>query len=86
MLMKIVCLFPFYIETMMALNEGNMGLYGIYLSLRYRRNLVYFSFSLVIASVIFEKLLPFSLILFGFSIYFYFIHSLWKFILPQEVL
>lgn len=83
--MKIVCLFPFYIETMMALNEGNMGLYGIYLSLRNRRNLVYFSFSLLIASVIFEKL-PFGLILFGFSIYFYFSHSLWKFILLQEVL
>ena len=64
---------PFYIEDMLEIAEsqGNMGLYGLFLGIYYKRNILYFSlFSLLLSYLFAYKYLLFlSLILTIFSVY-----------------
>lgn len=76
---KFSYLIPFKLENRMekSLCEGNMGLYGLFLSIYYRRNFLYFT---TILFVLGYNYFIYALGLFAFSVYLYFNYNLWKFI------
>ena len=86
--MQFVCLIPFYIEIILieTTKNGNMGLHGLYLSLYYKRNLVYVSTLFLIISYFLPYFGLFSIGLFVFSVYSYITCKLWKFIHSPRVL
>ena len=64
---------PFYLEYILEMtsNKGNMELYGLYLGLYYKRNLLYLSSFLLFISYLFsyKYLLFSSCIFFTYSLY-----------------
>ena len=80
-----IYLVPFYLENDLRKSDGNMGLHGLFLSIYYRRNIVYIAAGLCLVSWFFPSIRLISAFVFVCSLYYYFNHRLWKFVYSQSI-
>ena len=74
-----------YLENELRKSDGNMGLHGLFLSIYYRRNIVYIAMGVCLVSWFFPPIRFSAAIGLVSSLYYYFNHHLWKFVYSQSI-